>query len=168
MKVICETARLRVRQFNFNDAEFIVRLLNEESFILNITDKNVRTNAYAINYLTDGPIVSYQKYGYGLNMVLLKGTETPIGMCGLLKRDELDYPDLGFAFLSEFWRKGYANEAAAAVVIEEMATHSLKTILAVTSPNNVSSNSLLNKVGFSLTGTMEVYGSPSNVYQYCV
>lgn len=166
MKVVCETERLIVRQFNLKDFEFIVRLLNEESFIRYITDKNVRTNTDAINYLNNGPISSYQVYGFGLNLVLLKETEIPIGICGLLKREELKYPDLGYAFLPEFFGKGYASEAADSILKKEMVTHSLNTTLAVTLQDNLSSNKLLNKLGFSLNGTMELYGSQNNVYEY--
>jgi len=166
MKVVCETERLIVRQFNVKDVEFIVRLLNEESFIRYITDKNVRTNTDAMNYLNNGPISSYQVYGFGLNLVLLKKTEIPIGICGLLKREELEYPDLGYAFLPEFFGKGYASEAADSVLKKEMATHSINTALAVTLQDNLSSNKLLNKLGFSLNGTMELYGSQNNVYEY--
>jgi len=166
MKVVCETKRLIVRQFNLKDVEFIVRLLNEESFIRYITDKNVRTNTDAINYLNNGPISSYQVYGFGLNLVLLKETEIPIGICGLLKRKELEYPDLGYAFLPEFFGKGYASEAADSVLKKEMVTHSLNTTLAVTLQDNISSNKLLNKLGFSFNGTMELYGSQNNVYEY--
>ena len=168
MKVVCETERLVIRQFNLNDAEFIIRLLNEESFIRNIADKNVRSNDDAINYLTNGPISSYQVYGFGLNLVLLKGTEIPIGMCGLLKREDLDFPDLGYAFLPEFWRKGYANEAADSVLKDGMDAHSLNRVLAVTLPDNLSSNGLLKKIGFCLNGTMELNGSQNNLYEYCV
>lgn len=166
MKVVCETERLIIRQFNLNDAEFIVRLLNEESFIRYIADKNVRTHADAIFYLTTGPILGYQVHGFGLNLVQLKDSETPIGMCGLLKRDELSYPDLGYAFLPEFCGKGYANEAAESVLQEEVVVHSLNTVLAVTLPDNLGSNRLLKNVGFSLKGTMELYGSQNNLYEY--
>jgi RimJ/RimL family protein N-acetyltransferase len=166
MKVVCETDRLTIRHFNLNDTEFIIRLLNEESFIHYIADKNVRTSADALNYLTNGPISSYQNYELGLSLVLLKGTETAIGMCGLLKREELDYPDLGFAFLPEFWGKGYAKEAASSVIKKSMVVNPLSAVLAVTLPDNISSNGLLKKIGFCLKGTIEIYGSQSNLYEY--
>ena len=168
MKVVCETDRLVIRFFNINDAEFIVQLLNEESFIRCIGDKNVRTNTDAINYLTNGPILSYQEHGFGINLVELKETGKPIGTCGLLKREALGFPDLGYAFLPEFWGKGYALEAADAILKKEIITHSLNTVLAVTFPANLSSNSLLKKIGFTLKGTMELYGLQNNVYEYRV
>ena len=168
MTVICETQRLTIRQLNIHDTAFIVQLLNEESFIRNIADKHVRTNADALNYLTNGPISSYETYGFGLNLVLLKGTDIPIGTCGLLKRKELDHPDIGYAFLPEFCGKGYAKEAATSVLKQVMDAYSLHTVLAVTSPNNESSNSLLKKLGFSLKGTVELYDAQNNLYDYRV
>ena len=168
MTVVCETKRLSIRQFNINDAEFIVRLLNEESFIRNIADKNVRTNADAINYLTNGPIASYEVHGFGLNLVLLKGTDIPIGMCGLVKRKELDHPDIGYALLPEFCGKGYAEEAASSVLKEGMEAHSLNTVLAMAFPSNLNSNSLLKKLGFSLKGTIKLYDNKNNFYDYSV
>ncbi|WP_394167888.1 GNAT family N-acetyltransferase [Photobacterium piscicola] len=166
MKLISETYNLIIRQLTLDDAEFIIQLLNEEAFIRYIADKNVRTHVDAVNYLTNGPLASYRDYGFGLNLVLLKETATPIGICGLLKREELDYPDLGYAFLTEFCKKGYATEAASSVLYVGMKDHSLNTVLAVTLLDNEGSNRLLQKIGFELKGTMALYGSQNNLYEY--
>ena len=166
MKLISETEQLIIRQLTLDDAEFIIQLLNEEAFIRYIADKNVRTHADAVNYLTNGPLASYRDYGFGLNLVLLKETATPIGICGLLKREELDYPDLGYAFLTEFCKKGYATEAASSVLNVGMKDHSLNTVLAVTLLDNEGSNRLLQKIGFELKETMALYGSQNNLYEY--
>jgi len=166
MNVVCETERLCIREFNAQDTAFIVQLLNDESFIRNIADNNVRTDADALSYLTNGPLSSYQTFGFGLSLVLLKETKTPIGMCGLLKREELDYPDLGYALLPEFCGQGYAREAASSLIKEELAAHSLNTILAVTSPSNLRSSSLLIKIGFESKGSIQFHGSQSNLYEY--
>lgn len=166
MNLVCETERLYIRQFNAQDTEFIVQLLNDESFIKNINDKKVRTDADALNYLVNGPLASYENYGFGLSLVLLKKTKAPIGMCGLLKREELDHPDLGYALLPEFCGKGYAHEASFSLLKEEMDAYSLNTVLAVTFLNNLKSNSLLKKIGFKLKGNIELYGSNNYLYEY--
>lgn len=101
-------------------------------------------------------------------MVELKETGKPIGTCGLLKREALDFPDLGYAFLPEFCGKGFAMEAADAILKKEIVNHSLNTVLAVTFPDNLSSNNLLKKIGFTLKGTMELYGLQNNLYEYRV
>jgi RimJ/RimL family protein N-acetyltransferase len=113
---VCQTKRLKIRHFNEDDAGFILKLLNEESFIKNIGDKKVRCAEDAINYLRNGPVANYKKFGFGLNLVSLKDSNTPIGMCGLLKRNELEHPDLGYALLSEYCSKGYAQEASISVL----------------------------------------------------
>ena len=166
MKLICETERLYIREFTVADSQFIVKLLNEESFIRNINDKQVRTLGDAERYLVNGPIASYQSLGFGLNLVALKETGCPIGMCGFLKRPELDHPDLGYAFLPEFWGKGYAYEACYSVVKKSMPRHDLDTILAVTFTKNTASNGLLTKLGFELKGVIGLYGLQNNLYEY--
>ncbi|OLQ92643.1 GNAT family N-acetyltransferase [Vibrio panuliri] len=166
MTVVCETERLIVRHFELSDAEFIVRLLNQDSFIRYIADKNVRTEEDAINYLKQGPMASYAKHGFGLSLVMLKECQTPIGMCGVLKRDELEFPDLGYAFLDEFAGKGYAREAAEQTLAATMSVCKLDTVLAVTLPDNLRSNKLLQAVGFEFKQTMELYDMLNNLYQY--
>ena len=164
--IVCETEKLIVRHFTLADAEFIVELLNEESFIRYIADKQVRNIADAENYLTLGPMASYDKFGFGLNLVMLKGTNTPIGMCGLLKRDELHDPDLGYAFLPSHCGQGYALEAANSVLKKGMKAHCLELVLAVTLPDNLNSNRLLQRAGFSQNGVVNLYGSENNLYEY--
>src|ERR1043165_7007813 len=113
---VLQTDRLLLRHFNPDDAPFILALLNEPSFLRYIGDKKVRTLDDARNYILTGPVATYSKHGFGLYQVELKDSHTPIGMCGLLKREELPQPDIGFAFLPDFWDKGFAFEAAAAVL----------------------------------------------------
>ncbi len=166
MKVLCETERLTIRQLNLNDTPFIIRLLNDESFIRYIADKNVRTKLDATNYLKNGPLSSYKLYGFGLSLVLLKGTDIAIGICGLLKREELDYPDLGYAFLPAFWGKGYASEAVNTVLKKGVVEHSLRNILAVTLANNQKSKRLLKNAGFTLKETIVLQGSQNDLYEF--
>jgi len=166
MTLICETERLAVRKLTLGDAAFMLKLLNEESFIRYIADKNVRTLKDAEDHLLTGPIGSYDKHGFGLYIVILKDSTTPIGVCGLLKRDELQLPDLGYAFLPSYCGKGYALEAVKAVLKQSITAHSLHTILAITLPDNLSSNKLLTNAGFTLEGMIELYNSQNNLYQY--
>ena len=68
---VCKTKRLTLRHFKEDDADFIVTLLNDESFIKHIGDKKVRTRDDAIQYLKNGPLNSYNTLGFGLNLVVL-------------------------------------------------------------------------------------------------
>lgn len=146
--LVLETDRLTLRRLSTDDAPFIVELLNEPSFLRYIGDKGVRTEADACRYLEAGPLASYERFGFGLYQVDLKESGEPIGMCGLLKRDWLQDADIGFAFLPQFWAKGYAFEAATGVLVHARDALGLERVVAITSPDNVASMALLAKLGF--------------------
>jgi RimJ/RimL family protein N-acetyltransferase len=145
--IVLETERLILCHLAAGDAEFILELLNEPSFIRYIGDKGVRNLDDARRYIADGPVKSYELNGFGLNLVRLKAEGTSIGICGVLKRDTLPDPDIGFAFLPSYWNRGYAFESAAAVMTHARETLGLERILAITSPDNEASEKLLGKIG---------------------
>ena len=144
---ILETARLVLRRLTLDDAAFILELLNEKGFIQNIGDKGVRTLEDACDYIQTGPQASYKEYGFGLYRVDLKETGEPIGICGLLQRDTLEHPDIGFAFLERFWGNGYAYESASAVLEWGRNELGLDRIDAIVSTGNQASIHLLEKIG---------------------
>jgi RimJ/RimL family protein N-acetyltransferase len=145
---ILETERLTLRRFTVDDAQFILALVNEASFLRYIGDKKVRSVADARQYILTGPVASHERNGFGLCVVTLKESQTPIGMCGLLKREELPEPDIGFAFLPDFRNKGFAFEAATAVLHDARERLKLERILAITSLDNEPSIKLLQRLGF--------------------
>ncbi|MEP6707831.1 MAG: GNAT family N-acetyltransferase [Pyrinomonadaceae bacterium] len=153
---VLETDRLVLRWLETEDAEFILRLLNEPSFLRFIGDKGVRTIDDARDYILNGPVHSYERFGFGLYLTELKEPQVPIGICGLLKRDSLKDVDVGFAFLPEFWRKGYAFESAAAVMAYGRDAFGLDRIVAITSPGNDESIKVLVKLGLRFEGTIKL------------
>jgi len=147
--ITIDTPRLQLREFVLEDAAFIVRLLNEPSFIEFIGDRGVRTREDAERYLREGPMASYQTNRHGLLRLALRDDDTPIGMCGLVKRDTLPHPDIGFALLPDYWGRGYVTEAAAAAMQHGRETLGLRHILGITTPHNVRSITVLGKLGLS-------------------
>ena len=156
---ILETERLTLRQMRVEDAEFIFELVNEAAFIRNIGDKGVRTLDDARNYILNGPVASYAKFGFGLYLVTLRATGEAIGICGLLKRDSLEDVDVGFALLEKFRRKGFAYESVAAVMEYGRNALGLKRIVAITSPDNEDSMRVLEKIGLRFEKTIRMPGS---------
>lgn len=144
-----ETERLLLRPFTTDDAPFVLTLLNEPSFLRFIGDKKVRNLEDARQYLLTGPIATYERHGFGLLLVELKDSKIPAGMCGLLKREDLPDPDIGFAFIPDYWGKGFALEAATAVMNDARERLKLTKILAIVSPDNDSSIKLLERLGLS-------------------
>lgn len=146
--LILETDRLRLRRLSDEDAEFMLGLLNEPSFIRNIGDRGVRTMDDARTYIFSGPVTSYEKHGFGLWLIEVKDSGAPAGICGLLKRDALDDTELGYALLPEYWSKGYAFESASAVMSYASEELGLKRVAAITDVENQSSIRLLERIGF--------------------
>jgi RimJ/RimL family protein N-acetyltransferase len=156
---ILETERLILRQMRAEDGEFIFELVNEAAFIRNIGDKGVRTLDDARNYILTGPVASYAKFGFGLYLVALRETGEAIGICGLLKRDSLEDVDIGFALLERFRKKGFAYEAAAAVMGYGRNALGLKRIVAITSADNEGSMRVLEKIGLRFEKMIRMPGS---------
>jgi RimJ/RimL family protein N-acetyltransferase len=144
---IIETERLLIRQLTADDDAFILELLNEPGFIKNIADRGVRTLDDARGYIANGPVKSYADNGFGLYAVVLKETGAPIGMCGLIKRDYWDEIDIGYALLERYWGRGYAYEAASAVMNYGRNVLNLPRIVAITAPDNDTSGHILEKLG---------------------
>jgi RimJ/RimL family protein N-acetyltransferase len=153
---IIESARLNLRELELHDAQFMLELLNEAGFLRFIGDKGVRTLEDAREYILKGPIDSYRNFGFGLYLTSLRKSAAPIGICGLVKRAALPDVDVGFAFLARYWSKGYAAEAAAAVLAYGRNTLGIGRIVAITAPDNHGSIAVLEKIGLRIEGRVKL------------
>lgn len=153
------TPRLLLRRFDGIRADepgFMLQLLNEPSFLRHIGDRGVRTLEAARDYIAMGPLQSYQRHGFGMHMVELAATGQSVGVCGLVKRDFLPEPDLGYALLPAYCGNGYAAEAAGAVLADARESLRLHRILAITDPDNTASIALLLKLGFEFESMLQL------------
>ena len=144
--IISETKNLRLREFTLHDSPFIIELLNTPGWLQFIGSRNVKSIAEAENYLLNGPMKSYREKGFGLFMVELKSELVSIGMCGLIKRDFMADADIGFAFLPEYFGKGFGYESATATLQYAKEKCAMKKVAAVTSPENKASIALIKKL----------------------
>lgn len=149
---LIETERLRLVEFTPGDAEFVLRLLNEPSFLRYIGDRGVRRLDDARRYIMDGPVAGYSRDGHGLMRVVRRSDGETVGMCGILRREALPDPDIGFSFLPDYWSQGYAMEAASAAMRHARDVVGLGRIVAITTKDNEPSMRLLGKLGFRLDG----------------
>lgn len=155
MKIL-ETERLILSEVTEKDAEFMLDLLNQPSFIKYIGDRNVRTIEEAKDFIKTRYRKSYDDNGYGLYLVELKENKISLGICGFVKRDNFQYADIGFAFLPQFEKQGYAVESAQAVMEYGEKTLGFKEVLAITTQDNESSGRLLEKLGFTFDELIEM------------
>lgn len=142
-----ETDRLILRPLTIEDSGFTLTLLNSPGWLEFIGDRGVRDIQAAEKYLDEKVLQLYEKYGYGPYGVRTKTENTLTGFCGLFKRDFLEDPDIGFAFLPEYTRKGYALESAIAVLECARTELRLKRITAITLEKNLRSVNVLKKLG---------------------
>jgi RimJ/RimL family protein N-acetyltransferase len=144
----------------------VLRLLNSEGFLANIGDRGVHTIEDAEGYLQTAPIFAYGPEGLGFNVVEVLETGEPVGTCGLVKREALKHPDVGYALIDEAAGRGYATEAAAATLRHARETLRLERVLAITSLENTSSQRVLEKIGMRYEGLVDVpgYDGPSRLY----
>lgn len=163
--IVAQTARLRLREYVLSDAPFVFELVNQPSWIANIGDRGVRTLADARAYITNRLRPSYASDGFGFWCVELLDS-TPVGLCGLVQRPQLDAPDIGYAFLPAFWGHGYAREAAEATVGLARDTYRLARLVAIVTPTNAPSIRLLEHLGMTLESTTRMPGDDEDVRVY--
>lgn len=156
MTKILETKNLSLREFTYDDDEFLVRLMNSPSWLRYIGKHSIQNTDQARQYIEKGLLQSYADKGFGLWLVELKGTSIPIGMCGLLKRDSLEHVDIGFALLPEYESKGYGFEIAASTMIYGKHILGIDPIVAITKSENIKSIGLLEKLGLKYSTTVRL------------
>lgn len=166
-EIIFETERLNLRTLNADDASFFLRLVNEPSFIENIRDKGIRTITDAENAIQTGHRDVQEKMGFSLYLVERKDDQQAIGLCGLVKRDELPGIDIGYAYLPEFGRKGYALEANQGLLNYAKNCLRLPELLAIVSLHNQASSQLLEKLGFQFQENIDLKaGDTVKLFKY--
>jgi RimJ/RimL family protein N-acetyltransferase len=165
------TLRLNIRPFALTDDAFVVALLNDPDWIRYIGDRGVRTLEDARRQIADRYLASYARDGVGLNVVLLREPDAPavpIGMCGLIKRPGLTDVDIGYAFLPMYRGKGYAFEAASAVLAHGREVVGLTRVVAITKPENLASTRLLEKIGLRYESELQLPGSEERLRLYAI
>lgn len=155
--MILETERLVLHELTDADAPFVLELLTSRGFRENIGDRGVRDLDGARGYI-ERTRAGYAANGFGLWRCDVKATGEAAGICGLVKREGLEHPDVGYAFLERFWGRGYASESAAAALAYGRETVGLKTIVAITAPSNASSIAVLEKIGMAFAGMIQLPG----------
>lgn len=146
-----ETQRLLLKQTDKSDAQFVLELMNTPKWHKYIGDRNVHCVNDAIVYIAEKITPQFEQLGFGNYTVIRKSDGIKVGSCGLYDREGLDGVDIGFGFLPEFEKQGYAFESA--LKIKELAIYNfgLNQINAITSKDNIASQKLLEKLGLNFT-----------------
>ncbi|QDV09299.1 ribosomal-protein-S5-alanine N-acetyltransferase [Planctomycetes bacterium Poly30] len=148
-----DTARLTLRPIAREDAPFLRDLVTEDEWLRWIGSRGVESLLDAERYIEDAILSSYAKHGHGLYLVSESSGGEPVGICGLLRRESLDAPDLGYAIAKQFCGRGYATEAAAATLRHAERDLGMSRVLAITDVDHVASHRVLEKAGMRSKGT---------------
>lgn len=148
------------------DAAFLLGLLNEPAFVRQIGDRGVRSLADAERYILDGPVASYQRFGFGLLLIERKADGVALGMAGLLKRAHLDDVDLGYALSASACGQGYAGEATRALLAHAAIALGLSRLIAIVLADNGPSLALLQRLGFAFECSLPAEDGQTVLHRY--
>ena len=151
-----ETERLVLVPTRVEDADFILELLNSPKWLNHIGDRNVKTHDEAVTYITNKMLPQLEKLGYSNYTVVRKSDGVKMGVCGLYDREGLDDIDIGFAFLAQFEKQGFAFEAASRIIEAAFQTFGIKKICAITTMENIESQSLIKKLGMQFIEMVKI------------
>ncbi|MGR5450177.1 GNAT family N-acetyltransferase [Vibrio sp. PNB22_3_1] len=160
------TERLILRLVSVEDAPFILELYNHPDFYRFVGDKQIRTLDEAQRYIELNMLHMEKLKGVSLLVVETKDDNQPIGICGLVKRDTLTALDIGYGYLPTAYGKGYAIEAAKAVVKFARDGMNIENLVAITKNDNIRSISLLKKLGFQYQRVEQQYDNGRTLQLY--
>jgi RimJ/RimL family protein N-acetyltransferase len=142
-----ETERLLMRTYTIEDLKAVYVL---------ITDPDV-TRYFPEDYSVKKEDVlaslprrmeKWRKHGFGQLGVYEKASGKLIGYCGLQYLDKTSEVEIYYGFSKDVWRRGIATEAAQAMLRFGFEEVKLEKMVAVTHPENIASQKVLERLGF--------------------
>jgi RimJ/RimL family protein N-acetyltransferase len=158
-RVILETERLLLREFDEADAEATLRLGSDPA-VMRYTHEPMLTDVeQARAILRDHPIGDYGTHGFGRWACVLKVNDELIGFAGLKRLEDLaGEVDVGYRFLPAYWGRGLATEAGRAAMDYGFNRLRLQRIIGLVDPENVASVRVLQKLGLTFETLIDYRG----------
>ncbi len=165
---VLRTARLRLRWFGQGDAAFVRGLLNEPAWIEHIYDAEVRTEEQAAAWIRERLETRYWLLGFGFWAVERLEDGEVVGLAGVIQREGLSHPDIGYGFPARFWGHGYAREAASGTFDYCRQVLGMRHLMGTTAPENHPSGRVLLAIGMTDEGERqtEAHEGLSRVYTW--
>ena len=163
-----ETDRLQLQWLTLADTPLMYSIWNDPAFVRYVGDRGIETLEMAETAMRDGPLHLYETYGYGPFRVTRRSDGAVAGVCGLYRRENLDAPDLGFAFLPDYRGLGFGYESSCAVLRYARDELELETVTAIVSPRNTASIALLLKLGLVFEKAIRMPGDDEDVSLYSI
>ena len=156
------TERLELRPYRLDDVDDPRGLYGDEEsmrLIGGVLDVD-KTRATIERY-----IGFQERDGYSPLAVIERATGELVGEAGLKPLEDVGPEvEIGYAFGAPWWGRGYATEAGRAILDEAFGALGLERVVAVTSDENVGSQRVIAKLGFTPAGRREAYGCDLRYY----
>ncbi len=107
----------------------------------------------------------WQEHGYGLWVLLPRGTERVIGWCGLRPGADPTHPEIMFGLEPASRGQGLAAEAARAVVAYALALPGVSSVWGATATGNAASAAVMRRVGMAFESESPLDGVQSLVFR---
>ena len=161
-----ETERLFIRPTSEQDADLIFQLMNTRKFLKFVGDRRIYSIQDALKYIQTKMLPQLYNLGYSNYSLIEKISGDKIGICGIYDRDGLDGVDIGFGLLPKYERFGYAYEASSRLIKAGFEEFHIQEIKAIVSKQNISSQRLLEKLGFEFNDLIKLPNEEVEVLQY--
>ena len=161
-----ETEHLLLNPTSVEDAGYVLELLNSPKWLHYIGDRNVMSLDDAKKYVEERILPQLYELGYSNYTITLKSNGAKIGSCGLYKREGLEHVDIGFAFLPQYEKQGYAFESASKILEVANSELHLKKVLAITTQENTDSQKLLEKLGLKFQKIIRIPNDEEDLMLY--
>lgn len=167
--IMISSKRLLLREFVPEDADSLFPILSDKETMAFYPAPFSKEKVE--NWIRKS-IDSYQQNGFGLWAVILKETNELIGDCGITLQEieGKQLPELGYHIRKDHWNKGFATEAAKAVMEFAFCTCNLPRLYTYTSTENEPSKIVAIKNGMSFVKYFQktVMGRIVQEVLYCV
>ena len=148
MNIILETRRLRLRELEEDDLDFVSEMLGDPE-VMRFYPKPL-DRAESREWI-ERQLRRYADNGHGLWLVEDRESGAPVGQVGLLLQEvEGDWePEIGYLIHRPFWRRGYATEAALGVRDHAFGVRGERRVISLIRPENLPSQGVARKLGMA-------------------
>ncbi len=152
------TKRLSLRKMAEADAASLLKVWSDPEVTRFMDMDSFQEEAQAKEMITLLTQLSEENKAIRYSIIKVGESHEIIGSCGYNFIDfDNEKAEIGYDIGRVFWGKGYATEAVSALV-EHAFTHlKLNRIEAKVDPDNVNSKKVLEKLNFTLEGTLRQY-----------
>ncbi|HEX3456710.1 MAG TPA: GNAT family N-acetyltransferase [Candidatus Baltobacteraceae bacterium] len=163
-EIVLETPRLILRRWRPDDVEEAAKIFAKPE----VMDGNIPGGTWTAE--RTARIVERMReldneMGFGFYPIILRETGAIIGHCGLGPLEKSGEIEVAYILDSPHWKKGYASEAARAVVQRGFQDAGLDRIVAVAFPHNERSFGVMRRIGMTLVGPASHFGSTVIKYE---